>query len=239
MLKFLVDMFFPPLCHNCREFIPNAGRVHVCEKCLTTSRPIQSPMCSCCGIPFATDEGISHLCGNCIAKHPPFDAACGAYLYEGAVKELIHRFKYDGRVQCRRPLALLLLERLSGVVADFSSDMIIPVPLHKKRLRQRGFNQAILIGEVLAKEWRVPFERRLLQRIRWTEPQVNLAASERMANVKGAFALREPKLVSGKRIVLVDDVLTTGSTVAECSKVLKKAGALAVIAVTVARVAEN
>ncbi|GAM09219.1 competence protein F [Geobacter sp. OR-1] len=236
MLKSLIDLVFPPLCHNCRQFIPDAGRIHVCPECIASSKPLQSPICPCCGIPFATDEGIDHLCGSCIEKHPPFDAARGAFVYEGAVRDLIHRLKYDRKIQCRRPLALLLLELLSGAVEEFSPEMLVPVPLHKRRLRERGFNQAILIAELLAREWKIPLERRLLQRVRWTEPQINLAAGERAANVKGAFALSDPKIASGRRIVLIDDVLTTGSTVAECSRVLKKAGAAAVLVVTVARV---
>jgi ComF family protein len=136
-------------------------------------------------------------------------------------------------------MSILMAEKLAGFVADVSPEVIIPVPLHSRRIRQRGFNQAILIGELLSKEWNIPLERRLLRRIRWTEPQVNLAATERAANVKGAFAVDDPGKVKGRRIILIDDVLTTGSTVSECSKVLKKAGAEAVFVATVARVPGN
>jgi ComF family protein len=159
-----------------------------------------------------------------------------AAIYEGAIRDLIHRLKYDGKVQVRRPLALLMAERLAGFAGHASSDLLLPVPLHVKRIKERGFNQAILLGELLANEWRIPFGRSLLMRIRWTEPQVKLAAGERAANVRGAFAVRDPSLVKGRRVMLVDDVLTTGSTVSECSRVLKKAGAAEVFVVTVARV---
>jgi len=111
----------------------------------------------------------------------------------------------------------------------------VPVPLHLKRLRQRGFNQAILLGEIFAKKWGTPLSRNNLQRIRWTEPQVNLGAHERAVNVKGAFAVDSVKELSGKRILLVDDVYTTGSTVKECCRVLLKAGAAEVAVLTVAR----
>jgi ComF family protein len=188
-------------------------------------------------MPFGTFEGIDHPCGDCIEKHPPFEAARGAFLYEGVIRDLIHRLKYDERVQCRRPLGLLMAERLAVFAAETSPHMIIPVPLHLKRLRQRGFNQAILLGEVLSREWQVPLERRLLRRIRWTEPQVNLKAEERAANVRGAFEVSRPESVRGKTVMLVDDVLTTGSTVKECSRVLKTAGVGSVLVATVARVA--
>lgn len=236
MLKALIDLVFPPLCHCCKAYIPKAGRVHICDACMKTTATVGSPLCTVCGAPFLTEGGSDHPCGRCLIHPPSYDGASAPYIYEGAVRDLVHRLKYDGRVQCRRPLALLLAESLAGFASDVSPDMIIPVPLHSRRIRQRGFNQAILLGEVLSREWKLPLDRRLLQRIRWTEPQVNLAAAERTANVRGAFALGNPEKVHGKRVLLVDDVLTTGSTVSECSKVLKRAGAEAVFVVTVARV---
>jgi ComF family protein len=125
--------------------------------------------------------------------------------------------------------------RLGPFVEEFSADMIVPVPLHLKRLRQRGFNQAVLLGGILAREWRLPFFRGNLRRIRWTEPQVTLSAAERVANVRGAFSVSDPAILRDKRIILVDDVFTTGSTVAECTGVLLKADAAAVCVVTIAR----
>ncbi len=232
----LLDLVFPPLCHACKVFMPQAGRIHICEPCLATARPVESPICRICGIPFLTEDGSDHPCGVCLKKPPPFAMARAAALHEGAIRDLIHRLKYDGKVQVRRPLALLVAERLAGFAAHASSDLLLPVPLHVKRIRERGFNQAILLGELLAREWRIPFERSLLRRIRWTEPQVNLAAAERAANVRGAFAVGDPANVKGRRVMLVDDVLTTGSTVSECSRVLRMAGALEVFVVTVARV---
>jgi len=236
LLKPLIDLVFPPLCHCCKAYIPNAGRVLLCNDCMDTASIIESPFCTVCGIPFITEKGFDHPCGRCTVTPPSFDSASAPFIYEGVVRDLIHRLKYDGRIRCRRPLALMTAERLAGFVKNSDSDLIIPVPLHVRRIRQRGFNQAILIGEILSKEWQLPMERRLLKRIRWTEPQINLAASERAANVKGAFALDNPAKIKGRRVILIDDVLTTGSTVSECSKVLKRAGAAAVIVATVARV---
>jgi ComF family protein len=156
-------------------------------------------------------------------------------LFDGPVRELIHRLKYNGRVQLCRPLGLLTGQQLGPFAETASADLVIPVPLHIKRLRQRGFNQAVLLGEILSREWRLPLSRRNLRRIRWTEPQIKLTAAERVANVRGAFAVSAPALLRGKRIILVDDVYTTGSPVAECTRVLFKAEAAEVCVVTVAR----
>ncbi len=234
MLKAFLDILFPPRCHACKAFIPDAGAIHLCTACLEACTLICSPLCKTCGVPFLT-AGDDHLCGVCITEPPRFTAARAAALFDGPVRDLIHRLKYNGRVQLCRPLGLLTGQQLGAFAEAASADLVIPVPLHVKRLRQRGFNQAVLLGEILAGLWRLPLSRANLQRIRWTEPQVNLSAAERVANVRGAFAVSEPALLKGKRIILVDDVFTTGSTVTECARVLLKAGAAEVSVVTIAR----
>lgn len=164
--------------------------------------------------------------------------ARGALLFTGTTSDLIHRFKYHGQVILRRPLALLAAEHLDGFVAEFAADLLLPVPLHTKRLRQRGFNQALLLAEIFSRRWQLPLLRHNLQRCRWTEPQVNLSAAARAENVRGAFSVAEPETLAGTRILLVDDVYTTGSTARECSRVLRNAGAAAVGVMTVARAGE-
>lgn len=231
----IIDLLFPPLCHLCKEFIPAAGEVSLCCSCIAKAPPLLSPQCSCCGQPFATVGGKDHLCGSCITDPPPFSAARAGLLFADSTRELIHQFKYGQRVMLRRPLGLLAASYLDDFVREFGADLILPVPLHIKRLRQRGFNQAILLGEIFAQRWELPLSRNNLQRIRWTEPQVNLGAAERAANVKGAFAVTAEKEITGKRIFLIDDVYTTGSTAKECCRVLMKAGAADVAVLTVAR----
>jgi ComF family protein len=235
LLKALLDILFPPLCHCCKAFIPDAGDLHLCPDCRAASPLIVSPHCTVCGLPFLTEGGIDHCCGGCCEEPPPFAAARAAVLFDGPVRELVHRFKYGKKVQHSRPLAMLAAWNLGEFVAANAADLIIPVPLHVKRLRQRGFNQAILLGEILSRKWRLPLSRNNLSRIRWTEPQINLTAAERKQNVRGAFAVKDAAAVKDRRIILVDDVYTTGSTVAECARTLKKAGAEAVFVVTVAR----
>ena len=193
-----------------------------------------TPLCLVCGIPFA-GAGNDHVCGACSAAPPRFDVARAALAYEGAGRDLIHSFKYRNKTHLRRPLALMTLERVTEFIQSRRSDLVMPVPLHRKKLSSRGFNQAVLLGEIISQRLEMPLDRHNLRRIRWTEPQVNLAAGDRRTNVKGAFAIHDAELVKGCRVLLVDDVLTTGSTVDECGRVLKAAGAIDVAVITVAR----
>jgi ComF family protein len=230
----LLDFFFPPLCHVCKKFIADAGVLHVCSSCREQMPVPAHPLCTVCGIPF-DGAGDDHCCSSCLKSPPSFDAARAAIIHDGPGRNLIHAFKYNAKTHLRRPLALLAVENVTDFVAARRPDLIIPVPLHVKRLRSRGFNQAVLLGEMLAREWCIPLHRRAMKRVRWTEPQINLTADLRRKNVKGAFCVSDAALVIGKRVLLVDDVLTTGSTVEECSKMLKRAGAAEVLVVTVAR----
>ena len=230
----ILDFVFPPLCHICKSFIPDAGAVHICNSCREQMPLIVSPLCTACGIPYL-GAGGDHVCGLCIKDRPNFDAARAAFVYEGPCREMVHSFKYQNKTHLRRPLALLTVDHLADFIASVPSDLIMPVPLHRARLRSRGFNQAVLLGEIISRKISIPMDRDNLKRIRWTEPQVNLSANERRTNVKDAFSVRDAARVQGSNILLLDDVLTTGSTVEECARVLKTAGAARVSVVTVAR----
>ena len=232
----LLDVILPPICHICRSFIPNAGNLHICPTCRDRLPLVSSPLCVICGIPF-TGTGSDHRCGACLTHPPHFDTARAHFLYEGALRDLIHSFKYNQNTKLRYPLALLTLEGVSELLPDHNPNLIIPVPLHRSRLRQRGFNQAVLLGRVLSRQLSLPMLTDVLVRTRSTEPQIELSAAERRLNVKGAFKVRKPDRVAGKRILLLDDVMTTGSTMDECAKELKRAGADVVIAATIARTA--
>lgn len=232
----LLDVFLPPICHICHSFIPNAGTLHICPACCELLPPISSPLCPACGIPFL-GVGDDHRCGACLIHPPHFDTARSAFLYEGAIRDLIHSFKYHQQTHLRYPLALLMLAVVTDIMRDHRLNLIIPVPLHRSRLRQRGFNQAVLLGRVLSHRLLIPMQFDTLARTRRTEPQVELSASERRQNVKGAFSVHKPDKIVGRRILLIDDVMTTGSTMDECANELKKAGATTVIATTIARTA--
>lgn len=234
LLRPLLDLLFPPLCHCCKTFIPNAGDLLICPACLTKITFLVAPLCPNCGTPFKTEDGRDHLCGACL-RHPPSHLSRSATLYAGPVQELIHRFKYGYKVHLSDPLGIMVSQALLPFREEAAPDLVVPVPLHRKRLRQRGFNQSQLIGEVLAKRWKLRVDLGSLYRERWTEPQTSLDAEQRRDNVKGAFAVRRPERLKGKRVLLVDDVCTTGSTLRACAEALEEAGAQAVFAVTVAR----
>lgn len=235
-IRALLDVILPPICHICRSFIPEAGIIHICQECRNNLPLVSSLLCSICGIPFH-GTGDGHPCGACIKNPPQFDLARAHFLYEGPIRELVHSFKYNQQTHLRHPLALLTLQGMGSFLADNNPHLIVPVPLHRSRLRQRGFNQAVLLGRVLSRRLNLPLLPDSLVRTRPTEPQINLSATERKVNVKGAFTVKSPDQIAGKRILLLDDVMTTGSTMNECAKELKKAGAEMVTAVTIARTA--
>ncbi|MEO8439173.1 MAG: ComF family protein [Spartobacteria bacterium] len=164
-----------------------------------------------------------------------FDAAVSAYRSRGVVRQLVHDFKYGRKIHLRHVLGSWLGEALEDPrLAGRRFDIIVPVPLHPTRQRERGFNQAALLGEALQRRSGFPL-RDLLQRTRYTTTQTQFDRSERMENLKDAFRLRHGSNVQGLRMLLVDDVLTTGSTLSECASVLRRGGALSVHAATAAR----
>jgi ComF family protein len=233
--KAFLDIFFPPLCHICRCFLTDPTDIHLCSGCREKIVAVGSPLCPVCGVPFATENGIDHPCGHCLTTRRPFAGARAAVRFEGPVQELIHRFKYGKKVHLSRPLGLLTATTLADFLPATAADYIVPVPLHRRRLRERGFNQSQLIGQILAKSWKIPLSVHNLRRIRWTNPQTGLSATERERNIRGAFAVAAPDRLEGKRLLLVDDVYTTGSTVSECAKTLRQSGAKEVRVITVAR----
>ena len=164
-----------------------------------------------------------------------FDAAVAAYRGRGIVREIIHEFKYARQIHLRHLVAHWLRAALDDErLRDISFDLIVPVPLHPARQRERGFNQAGLLAESLSAETSMP-SKPVLERIRYTTTQTALDRSERMENLHNAFRLRKNADVRGLRVLLIDDVLTTGSTLSECARVLKRAGAISVHAATAAR----
>ncbi len=178
------------------------------------------------------------LCGECREKKCHFAKAIAVGVYEGTLSEAIHILKYQKRQAMAKYLNAVITNVLLQRLTD--SDIIIPVPLHKKRLNERGFNQSLLIAHHLSNRLSIPLCMDGLQRTRWTRPQIELSRDERLKNVRGAFAVRADfkpaHTIKDKRVILVDDVYTTGATVNECAKVLKKAGASEVVVFTIARV---
>ena len=197
---------------------------------------LEAPVCDGCGAPFEHDQGLGARCAACMGHPRSFDRARSACVYDDASRDLVLRFKHGDRPE----LGLLFAKWISRAGADLvrDADMVTPVPLHPGRLFARRYNQAAEIARPLARLNRLPYQPGILRRARPTPSQGGRSASGRRKNVQGAFAVHDQRksLIEGRRIVLVDDVFTTGATVESCAGVLLRAGALAVDVLTVARV---
>ena len=229
----VLSIFYPPHCALC-GCDTLAGR-HLCEPCADKSVKIEAPFCRQCSQPFAGAIDGTFTCSNCEDRRFHFDCAVSRYRSTGVVRELVHRFKYDRCQYLRNPLAEWLAETLDDArITAHPFDYLVPVPLHSARQREREFNQAEVLASLVAERHG---ERVLhaLKRIRYTTTQTRLDREERMENLRDAFRIQHARRVAGSHLILVDDVFTTGSTVDECARVLKKAGAVSVRVITVAR----
>jgi ComF family protein len=270
--KILYRAVFPPKCLVCRNFFdapevgdyPAAGAAEgrkqgrlmslqcqidrlmpqwLCPVCIRGLTVVESPICSCCGLPFKSRQGADHLCGDCITSPKKFRMARAPLAYERILTEIIHCFKYKGKIQLADSLAELLLTAFGLFWDPERIDVIMPVPLHIQRMRQRGFNQSYLLirnwntlaGSYFSSPPGFRIERDILARTVATTPQAALGRSRRATNLKNAFELKGRDAIKDKRILLVDDVYTTGSTVQECTEVLLDQGAQQVDILTLAR----
>jgi len=253
----LQKAIFPSRCYICNRFyhlpVKTMGKPlslsghfaqlmdrFACSACAADFIAIESPMCIQCGCLFKSREADDHFCGACLATPKRFATARAAGVYDSTLTAVIHRFKYQAKIEMSQPLGYLLWITFRQYWKEKDIDLIVAVPLHRKRLRKRGFNHAHLI----IKEWcrRVPEivkprlpEKNILERSRPTAPQSALGSKQRLVNVKNAFRVSDGAKVSDKRILVVDDVYTTGATVNECARVLTKAGAKQVDVLTLAR----
>jgi ComF family protein len=175
------------------------------------------------------------LCGQCRQRPPAFSYARAATSYGDVARQALHAFKFGGRRALAAPLGDLLAETAAASLPHPRPDLIVPVPLHPARERDRGFNQSLLLARRLGRAWNCPVRADALARPVATVPQVDLSAEQRRANVRGAFVLRRPELIAGRHVVVVDDVFTTGSTVTACAQILRRGGAGTIGVLTVAR----
>lgn len=229
----LFDLLLPPACSLCGAALPASSALLLCPACLAAIEPLASPRCPRCALPYPTEAGTDHLCEACLREEPAFSWVAAAGIYDGTLRQAVHRFKFQGAVGLDRPLGQMLGSVLAGQAPGWRPDLVAPVPLHRSRLGERTYNQSLLLARVLARQWRVPVAPRLLLRTRPTPPQQGLSAAERRKNLQGAFALGRP--LAGERVLLVDDVLTTGATVRECSRELRAGGAGEVAVAVLAR----
>ena len=231
-----LTLFYPDICQYCHEACATRTEGYVCSECWRNVRFIVPPMCDRCGLPFEGEISDAFECANCREMELHFIHARSAVAARDMVLELIHRWKYQRHLWFEPFLAGLLIREAAPVLREGSWDLIAPVPLHPQKQAEREFNQAEHLAARLAKAIALPFNAGLLRRVSPTRTQTQLSRTERTANMRRAFAPGpDAGSVRGKRIVLIDDVLTTGATTSACAQVLKASGARVVCVWTVAR----
>lgn len=242
-----LTVLYPWRCLNCSARLPSDRAF--CLKCQGWIQIIHSPLCIRCGRPFASGVGPDHVCQQCVQQPPGFRSARAWAAYSTSsgspqpLRQSILRFKYGRNMRAGRVLAGLTARHFScaqdqdaGPAEDY--DRVIPVPLHLTRLRWRGFNQSLILARGVGLRINTPVDPWLLGRTRPTQPQTKLSREDRRANVRGAFRVHTPALAKGKRLLLVDDVYTSGATVEECARTLYQNGARSVDVFTLARVVD-
>ena len=231
------EICFPSSCLGCAASLAGRKPPYFCPGCARDITAVREPFCRICGRPFFSASGPSHLCGTCLASGRNFSRARAVAMYQGALVQAIHTFKYTGHTGGLSSFAAL--KDLLGPRDLLRPDLIVPVPLHPKRLKERGFNQALLLARAFFPNRRHRIVATLLERKRYTPPQTSLSGTARRKNVRSAFRVTAPPQLVGQTVLLVDDVYTTGSTVDECARVLVRAGAREVEVLTLARVNEE
>lgn len=232
-LRAVLSLLYPPVCTICAESVVPGE--YLCDACDDRILRIVPPFCAKCSEPFAGAITGPFDCANCAHRTLHFDAAVAAYRSRGIIRRVVLDFKYGRQVHLRFLIGRWLRAALEDArLRDRHFDVIVPVPLHRARERERGFNQAALLADLLSAEKPIQ-SKPVLERTRYTTTQTAFDRTERMENLRGAFRLRKHADVRGLRVLLIDDILTTGSTVSECARVLKQAGASSVHAATAAR----
>ncbi len=232
-LQTLLHFLVPYPCPCCKKFLDEKEK-GICSSCLSKIRWIEPPFCSVCGMPFPSPELENHTCGSCLLRKRPFHRARALGYYEGTLRLAIHQWKYQEKASLTSFFGEKMVEGFYRYWSPSEIDLLLPVPLHPTRLRERGFNQSLLLVKTLSHRTGIPYQKRLLQKIHPTPPLMELRAAERERVIKGSFRIVKKEEIAGKSILLVDDVYTTGATVSECVKVLLAGGAARVDVFTLA-----
>lgn len=234
VIRTALDLLYPRRCAGCAcDLSDEVGAL--CWDCRSRLRTIGEPCCAWCGNPLEGRADHAYTCFHCTRMEPAFDRARSAVRFEGVAADLIHAFKYHAALWLRDELLDWLEACLHVHYADSTWTAVCPVPLHATRARDRGYNQAAVLASGLARRLKSAYWPSVLRRVRPTETQTHLTARQRLSNVADAFLVRRARTVAGCRLLLVDDVMTTGATTSACAKALKRAGCESVHVVTVAR----
>lgn len=232
-----LDLLFPRNCQACGQPLTEKEHGVICGVCLATVKWIEPPCCLRCSLPFCGAVEGPFECGYCKEMEFHFSGAVAAALARGVVRLAIHEFKYNGKLYFAPHLVDWIVTAGCARVDWSAVDGIVPIPLHPRKQREREFNQAEILADALGKAFKKPVWNRCLRRVRDTPTQTHLNRQERIANLRRAFAVRPDTALKRARVLLVDDVFTTGATLDACAKVLRKAGAADVRVLTVARAA--
>lgn len=230
-----LGLIYPEVCQLCEKERATAAEGFVGRQCWSQVRFIRPPFCDRCGLPFEGDITTNFICTNCHDLHLHFCSARSAVVAKTTVLEAIHRYKYSHAMWFEAFLADLLVREAGPVLRAGQWDYILPVPLHPLKLREREFNQAERLARHLSRATGIPLNAKLLRRVSPTMTQTKLTREQRAVNMKNAFSVVNRVCVNDKRIVLLDDVFTTGATTNACAAVLRRAGAAEVVVWTVAR----
>ncbi|HBH82177.1 MAG TPA: hypothetical protein DDY39_20295 [Nitrospira sp.] len=236
LLRRATRLCFPIHCAVCGAPLADNLMPHFCTSCWSTPQPMPTARCARCDRPFASSVATAyspqHLCYSCVDRPPSYTRAWTLYLYTSPLQDAIRLLKYQSKVSLVTPLADLMLTALPHLD---HIDLIIPVPLHHERLCQREFNQALLLADRIGRHLNIAISYTNLVRTTAAPPQTTLSRKSRLKNLRHAFAVRRPAQLRNKRILLIDDVFTTGTTVNECAKTLRRAGSADVFVLTLAR----
>jgi len=236
VLHDLGEVIFPFRCLGCDDLIDQGNGRLFCPSCAAKVHFIRGSLCDICGTTFPDSSAENHLCGECLEKKPCFSRARAIFNYDDVILNAIHQFKYKNNLSIGEMLASFMAD-FSFPGIDFTGySLMVPVPLHIKRLRERGFNQSLILARALGKKRQIPVDFSVLKRHKYTQTQTGYHKQERKQNIRGAFEVCNAEKISGQTILLIDDVFTTGATVNECAKILIRAGAREVSVLTLARV---
>ncbi|MCA1962012.1 MAG: ComF family protein [Desulfomonile sp.] len=223
LMRAVADLILPRTCSFCESAAPLESNEVLCSACRGALREIAPPLCQKCGLPVQTllPDG-PEFCGRCLSSSPVFGAARYGFSYEESLRLAILRFKFYGGLSLGSALASLLTEAFDRHFNRQAYDVIVPMPIHPRRLIERGFNQAVILAEGLSAAIGIPVDRTSFCKIKDTPPQVGLTEAQRAANLRGSFAVSRPERLKGRRVLLVDDVCTTGSTIAYAAQTISK-----------------
>jgi ComF family protein len=233
-MKSFLDMLYPRRCVDCGVSSPSAFR-YMCWDCWSDAVKVEAPFCERCGDPVAGAVEHTYVCYSCSARKPAFDAARSAARYDGAIAEALRLLKYEKAMWLAPDLAKLMHGCLEAEYSGMTFDLVVPVPLHHVRRRERGYNQSAVLARELGRLLMRPARDGAVRRVRPTATQTNLTAKERLSNVTGAFKHGRTVRLAGRHVLLIDDVMTTGATVNACAAALRKGGAASIHVITAAR----